>query len=125
MGLVSNAQFFTPLLFEWFLGGDTADLGFDSELIILSYQLGCAKPSMALFETAARAVNAKGIATDAVLFVGNDVLNDIFPAKQVGFQTALFAGDARSLRLRAEDPRCRNLKADLIVTDLGQLIAFL
>ena len=54
--------------------------------------------------------------------LGNDMLNDIYPARNVGFQTALFAGDKRSLRLRTEDPRCRDLTSDLVVTDLGQLI---
>ncbi len=122
MGLVSNAQFFTPLLFKWFLGADMESLGFDSELIFLSYQMGYAKPSRVLFETAAAALNAKGIAPSSVLVVGNDMLNDIYPAKILEFQTALFAGDARSLRLRADDPRCRNLSADLILTDLEQLI---
>ncbi len=122
MGLVSNAQFFTPFLFEWFLDADAHSLGFDSELIFLSYQLGYAKPSGVIFEKAAAAVNAKGIAPSAALVVGNDMLNDIYPAKQLGFQTALFAGDARSLRLRTDDRRCRNLSADLILTDLEQLI---
>ncbi len=125
MGLVSNAQFFTPLMFDWFLGADTDRLGFDSEFIFLSYKMGYAKPSAKLFETAVAALNAKGIATSSTLVVGNDMLNDIYPAKQLGFQTALFAGDARSLRLRKDDPRCHNLTADLILTDLEQLIGHL
>ncbi|MBW2488970.1 MAG: HAD family hydrolase [Deltaproteobacteria bacterium] len=122
MGIISNAQFFTPLLFEWFLGDDATALGFGPELIILSYQLGCAKPSPVLFEIAAAAIESRGIARSATLVVGNDMLNDIYPARQIGFQTALFAGDARSLRLRKDDPRCRDLRADLILTDLAQLI---
>jgi hypothetical protein len=36
--------------------------------------------------------------------------------------TALFAGDRRSLRLRKDDPSCRLLTPDLVITDLGQLI---
>jgi len=122
MGIISNAQFFTPLLFEWFLGARMEKLGFDSELFFLSYRLGYAKPSAVLFKMAASAIKAKGLDTSAVLFVGNDMLNDIYPARQFGFQTALFAGDARSLRLRTDDARCRNLSANLILTDLGQLI---
>ncbi len=122
MGLISNAQFFTPLLFEWFLDADASTLGFSPDLTILSYQKGYAKPSPILFETAASAIAAKGIASSATLVVGNDMLNDIYPAKQMGFQTALFAGDARSLRLRKDDPRCRDLSANLILTDLEQLI---
>ena len=122
MGIISNAQFFTPLLFEWFLGDRMENLGFDSKLIFLSYRSGCAKPSETLFKMAAAAIEAKGLDTAAALFVGNDMRNDIYPAHQLGFQTALFAGDARSLRLRTDDPRCANLSADLILTDLGQLI---
>ena len=121
MGIISNAQFFTPLLFEWFLDVRMEQLGFDSDLIFLSYRLGCAKPSMKIFKAAAAAIKARGLNTDAALFVGNDMLNDIYPARSLGFQTALFAGDDRSLRLRTDDPRCRNLSADLILTDLAQL----
>ena len=122
MGIISNAQFFTPLLFEWFLDDRIEDLGFDPELVFLSYRVGCAKPSAKLFEMAVSAIADKGFDTAASLFVGNDMLNDIFPAHRHGFQTALFAGDARSLRLRKDDPRCHNLSADLILTDLGQLV---
>lgn len=122
MGLISNAQFFTPLLFEWFLHAKLEDLGFHSELIFLSYQLGHAKPSLVPFERAATVMNAMGLSTAASLYIGNDMLNDIYPAKQLGFQTALFAGDKRSLRLRTDDAQCVNLSADLVLTDLGQLI---
>ena len=125
MGIISNAQFFTPLLFEWFLDARMQQLGFDSELVFLSYQLGYAKPSMVPFKMAASAIQAKGFDTTAALFVGNDMLNDIFPAHHLGFQTALFAGDSRSLRLRTDESRCSNLSADLILTDLGQLIEHL
>jgi putative hydrolase of the HAD superfamily len=122
MGLISNAQFFTPLLFEWFLQAKPEDLGFHSELIFLSYQLRHAKPSLVPFEKAATVMSTMGLRTAASLYVGNDMLNDIYPAKQLGFQTALFAGDKRSLRLRTDDARCINLSADLVLTDLGQLI---
>ena len=122
MGLISNAQFFTPLLFEWFLHAKPEDLGFHSELIFLSYQLRHAKPSLVPFEKAATVMDTMGLSTAASLYVGNDMLNDIYPAKQLGFQTALFAGDKRSLRLRTDDARCINLSADLVLTDLGQLI---
>jgi putative hydrolase of the HAD superfamily len=125
MGIISNAQFFTPLLFEWFLDARIEQLGFDSELVFLSYQLGYAKPSPVPFKMAASAIYAKGFNTTAALFVGNDMLNDIYPARRLGFQTALFAGDARSLRLRTDESRCFNLSADLILTDLGQLIGHL
>ena len=125
MGIISNAQFYTPYLFEWFLNNPIPDLGFHSDLVLLSYEFGCAKPSPLLFNKAAKSLKAMSIPRKAVLFVGNDMLNDMYPAKQTGFKTALFAGDKRSLRLREDDPRCENLSPDLVLTDLTQLFEFI
>jgi len=122
MGIISNAQFYTPSLFEWFFDSNPEGLGFSPDLVFYSYRFEVAKPSAALFEMAAEKLKAKKVKPTAVLYTGNDMLNDIYPAKLTGFQTALFAGDRRSLRLRTDDPRCCNLTADLVVTDLGQLI---
>jgi putative hydrolase of the HAD superfamily len=122
MGIISNAQFYTSYLFRWFLDSDLKDLGFDPDLIFYSYRFAVAKPSPMLFRIAAEKLKAKGIPPSCVLYLGNDMLNDIYPAKGTGFQTALFAGDKRSLRLRSDDPRCKNLSADLVITDLDQLI---
>jgi len=125
MGIISNAQFYTPWLFHWFLDSDPADLGFSPDLIFYSYLHAMAKPSPALFKMAAEKLKEKGIQPAAVLYIGNDMLNDIYPARNTGFKTALFAGDKRSLRLRTADPRCQNLTPDLVVTDLGQLIGLI
>jgi putative hydrolase of the HAD superfamily len=121
MGIISNAQFYTPFLFNWFLNSEIEDLGFDPGLLFYSYQYEVAKPSPTLFKMAAEKLHLKGIQPAAVLFVGNDMLNDIYPANAVGFQTALFAGDRRSLRLRTEDSLCADLRPELVLTDLGQL----
>ncbi len=123
MGIISNAQFYTPYLFNWFLGSDPQGLGFTPDLIFYSYRFEMAKPSVALFKLAAEKLREKEIQPSSVLYIGNDMLNDIYPAHKAGFKTALFAGDQRSLRLRIDDPRCRDLRSDLVVTDLAQLIA--
>ena len=125
LGIISNAQFYTPFLFDLFLGVNPARLGFDPDLIFFSYQYGYAKPSRFLYDMAAERLYQHGIYADAVLYVGNDMLNDILPAKSVGFKTALFAGDARSLRLRNDDQICSHISADLVITDLIQLLDFL
>ena len=122
MGIISNAQFYTAYLFKWFLGSDLKDLGFDPELVYYSYQHEIAKPSPILFQLAAEKLKQRGIPPFCVLYIGNDMRNDIYPAKATGFQTALFAGDRRSLRLREDDPCCKQLSADLVITDLDQLI---
>ncbi len=121
MGIISNAQFFTPLLFEAFIGSDPFEIGFTEELALYSYVYGFAKPSAFLFEKAQQKLSTRGIAASEALFVGNDMLNDIYAAGRAGFQTALFAGDRRSLRLRTDDQRCSNIRPDLTVIDLLQL----
>lgn len=124
MGIISNAQFFTPYLFDWFLGADTGKLGLHPDLIFYSYQHGYAKPSSFLFEAAGNKLKNIGLHARSVLYIGNDMLNDIYPAQKNGFQTALFAGDTRSLRVRTENKNCRNLLPDLTITDLIQLLEF-
>jgi putative hydrolase of the HAD superfamily len=121
LGIVSNAQFFTPLLFRAFFGGQPDRIGFERDLLFYSYRYGRAKPSAFLHQRAAEALGKRGIPVPHCLYVGNDMLNDVLPASVTGYQTALFAGDRRSLRLREEDPRCRSLHPDMVVTDLGEL----
>ena len=121
MGIVSNAQFFTPLLFKAFFNRDVREIGFDPELVLYSYVYGYAKPSPFLFERARETLGTRDVKPEQVLYVGNDMLNDIYAASLTGFQTALYAGDRRSLRLRREDERCRGTAPDLAITDLRQL----
>jgi len=121
LGIISNAQFFTPYLFDLFCSAFPESLGFDSDLIFYSYESGYAKPSLFLFERAAERLTRKGLSPIDVLYVGNDMLNDIFPARTVGFQTCLFAGDQRSLRLREEEPKCESIKPDAIIKELNHL----
>jgi len=125
LGIISNAQFFTPYLFDWFLKSDLKNLGFEPNLILFSYKFGYAKPSSFLFEVASSKIKDMNISTNTVLYVGNDMLNDIYPAQRAGFKTGLFAGDARSLRLRSDEPLCENLSPDLVITDLVQLLDYL
>ncbi|MEE4604767.1 MAG: HAD family hydrolase, partial [Desulfobacteraceae bacterium] len=122
MGIISNAQFFTPLLFEWFLGAPPVHLGFDNDLTIYSYQHGEAKPSHRLFGICANRLRDLGFPPESVVYIGNDMLNDILPASKAGWQTALFAGDRRSLRLRRNRDECLKLQPDLVMTDLRQLL---
>ena len=122
LGIVSNAQFFTVELFPALLSQTAAEIGFDEELQFYSYQHGRAKPSGYLYDLARQSLASRGVKADEVLYVGNDMLNDVSAAAQLGFRTALFAGDARSLRLRADDPRTEGVSPDLVLTDLMDLV---
>jgi len=122
VGMISNAQFYTPYCFKWFLKKNLKQLGFDLDLLFFSFKCSHAKPSPYMFERASEKLLKKGIHPKDVLFIGNDIQNDIFPAREIGFKTALFAGDARSLRFREDDPKYHGISPNLIITDLMQLI---
>lgn len=121
LGIVSNAQFYTPVVIEAFFDATPEDLGFAAELQVYSYQHREAKPGVALYERSAAAFGERGIAPGEVLYIGNDLLKDVMPASRVGFRTALFAGDRRSLRRHEGDERVRDVTPDLVLTDLVQL----
>ncbi|WP_035601237.1 HAD family hydrolase [Haloferula sp. BvORR071] len=121
LGLVSNAQFYTVPILEECLGASIMGLGIDPDLCQFSYLLRRAKPDLFVFETARDTLARRGISAAETLYVGNDVLKDIDPARSVGFRTALLAGDPQMLRLHG-----RNLAdsgANWLLNDLREIIA--
>ncbi len=121
LGIVSNAQFYTALSIEALFHSDLDQLGFDLELCSWSYQHLKAKPSKEIFEQPLNKLKKLGISPEEVLYMGNDKLNDIYTASLWGCKTALFAGDARSLRWRTKDPRCKDLSPTVVISHLSQL----
>ena len=121
LGVVSNAQFFTPIFWAAAFGRTITEMGFASDVQYYSYEHRRAKPGTYLYQLAADALAARGIAPPQVLYVGNDIRNDIWPARQVGFRTALFAGDRRSLRLRTDDPKMATIQPNIVISHLSQL----
>ena len=125
LGIISNAQFYTPLLMEMLLEADLSSLGFNSQLTIFSYQMGLAKPSSELFQLAVDRLVAMGIEAKHAAYLGNDMRNDVSASQQAGFQTILYAGDRRSLRWRQDDPLCIGIVPDLVIDDLVCLLQHL
>jgi putative hydrolase of the HAD superfamily len=122
LGIVSNAQFYTPLIMDVFPETGWTEGWFDAGLCGWSYELRVAKPSLRLVEHVLTLVGTQlGIGPESVLCGGNDLANDIMPASRLGCRTALFAGDAKSLRLRAGDTLVEGIKPDSVITELGQL----
>jgi putative hydrolase of the HAD superfamily len=114
LGIVSNAQFYTPLILEALFGQSIEAMGFDPALCVWSHKELRAKPDIQLFQS---------LETDfsKTLYVGNDMLNDIWTATEAGCRTVLFAGDKRSLRLREQDSRCKKLIPTAVIDDLRQI----
>ncbi|WP_372649682.1 HAD family hydrolase [Draconibacterium sp.] len=127
IGIVSNAQFYTPIIMNYFLTGEFStdqhiDL-FEEDLSVYSFKELRAKPDTALFEKFIPVLNSKyNIETSETIFVGNDMLKDVYTATKAGLRTVLFAGDERSLRLREEDVRVKGMFPDFIINDLKQLL---
>jgi putative hydrolase of the HAD superfamily len=125
LGIVSNAQFYTPLIMNYFLDTEIGSNGdikyFEPEMSVYSYKERISKPSTVLFEKLLAGARKHKLKNHEILFVGNDMLKDIYPAQQLGIRTALFAGDARSLRLRPEDPRLASVVPDHTINTLEQI----
>jgi putative hydrolase of the HAD superfamily len=122
IGIISNAQFYTPLLFPALAGKTACELGFQQELTAWSYTIEEAKPSPRLFHKVVDNLQYQyGIYPESTLYIGNDMKNDIAAAQSVGCKAALFAGDKRSLRLRVNDDCCKNIEPDAILTVLDDL----
>jgi len=145
LGLVSNAQFYTPYFVEaafrlpLFRSGinrnDSTDregsatpdrnLGFEADLALWSYRTGRAKPDGWMFDELASRMAAREIPSERVLYVGNDALNDCACAGETGFMTALFGGDRRSFRPRLDEARVLSTPPSTFVRswdELGRLL---
>jgi len=127
LGIISNAQFYTPLLFPAFFENKTpSDLGFLSELTVFSYEEGVAKPDLLLFEKLKNTLlKGYNILPENTLFIGNDMKNDIYPAQCIGIKTGLFAGDKRSLRLYTDNDILKACVPSVTITSLSQLKSIL
>jgi len=102
LGLLSNAQFYTPIDLTLMVrdqSNDTVDdifELFDDELSFLSYEYLVAKPDQLLFRKLYDALYEFQILPSQTVFIGNDLVTDILPAQQAGMKTAFFTGDSNS-----------------------------
>lgn len=127
LGIVSNAQFYTPIIMNYFITGEFSTKQeielFDPELSVYSYKELRAKPDIKLFDKINRTLKNKyNLQSNDAVFVGNDMLKDVYTAKNSGLQTAIFSGDKRSFRLREDDQRVKGLFPDFFINDLKQLV---
>ncbi|MEM9643546.1 MAG: HAD family hydrolase [Planctomycetota bacterium] len=122
LGIVSNAQVFTIDLLESLCGASLLEGPFDLDLCVFSNRFRQSKPGPRLFDFLRRMLVRKGLRSEQVVYVGNDMLNDVWAASQAGLKTIWYAGDRRSLRAREDDSRCEGLVPDAVVTNLHQVL---
>ena len=101
LGIVSNAQFYTPMDLSLFLRDqsnneiDDFSRVFEHDFVFFSYEHGVSKPNKLLFRKLFDALYEYQILPSQALLVGNDLLSDIQPAQEAGMKTAFFTGDSR------------------------------
>lgn len=121
LGIVSNAQFYTKTLMQHFFGEDIFPGVFTKELCVFSFEEHRGKPSLPLFNRIIEEGKKRSISPSEMLYVGNDMLNDMYTASKNGLKTALFAGDKRSLRLRQDKDLVKDIVPDAVIKNLTNL----
>lgn len=124
-GLLADGQSFTltQLLRAFQATTKLPSLGqlFSAGCVVLSYAVGVRKPSRSLFAAAADAFARHNIQPAEVLYVSNRWPEDLTVAKQLGFRTALFAGDKNSVQASADELLTSELRPDRLLTELTQI----
>lgn len=124
-GLLGDAQCFTVVQLLRALRG-TGKLPVLGELftpgcLTFSSVEGVRQPSRSLYRTAASRWEECGVSPAEVLHVGSRLQDDLAAAREVGFRTALFAGDGVSLKATRTELQDPALKPDRLLTDLIQI----
>lgn len=121
-GIISNAQFYTPIELSELLRREsecqicTYESIFEPALSFFSFNVGVAKPDLTAFRAAVEILTFANIMPDDCAFVGDSLVNDIAPARHVGFKAVLYAPHG------ATDT---TIKPDLVVHNLLQLLEWL
>ncbi|MBD3421547.1 MAG: HAD hydrolase-like protein [Chitinivibrionales bacterium] len=102
LGIVSNAQFYSPLDLTLFIRDQSKDRYddylelFSPDLCVFSFEEGMSKPNQRLFRKLYNALYELHILPQQTVFVGNDLAADIQAAQQAGMNAALFTGNKHS-----------------------------
>lgn len=98
------------------------------EAIIISSEVGKRKPHPFIFESALQQLEVK---PSEAIFVGDDIYEDIYGAKQVGMKTVLFANQDPMKYLSRERSKIlakvkiEDNKPDAIIDNMGRLVEVL
>ncbi len=121
IGIVSNSQFYTvPQLKELFGASDYRKI-FSEELFVRSYEEGFSKPNPKIFSKAVAKLKRKGLTPDETVYMGNDMLSDVFGAKKnvPEMKAILFASDC--VKWRKKELKGKRVKPDAILRKWSEL----
>ncbi len=128
-GLLADGQAFTSLQLKKSLHEQNPDCFLDQCIPpyarVLSHTVKSKKPSERLYKEMVARLSKSGIAPDETLHIGNDLANDLGPARKHGFLTCLYTGDCSSLKASPEMIANKALRPDVMITELSQVIEML
>ena len=103
--------------------GDAPSLSelFSRGCVSLSFDHGVRQPAATLFESVLARLERAGVAPGEVLHVAPRLKEELAPAKKLGMQTALYAGDSASLAATSSEVKDPEFRPDRILTDLRQI----
>lgn len=123
-GLLSNAQFYTPIDLTLMIReqslqkyDDFSEL-FEPDLTFFSYEYGVAKPNQLLYRRLFDVLYEYQILPEQTVFVGNDLETDIRPAIEAGMKTAFFCGDRKSTFFNSLEGK---VVPDIVFTNWSEL----
>jgi putative hydrolase of the HAD superfamily len=93
---------------------------FDPMLFSYSYEVSARRPDPALYQALVRRLAERGIKPHEALVVGNNLEYDVRLPANLGFRTALFAGDAQTVH--PHDADFARAKPDAIVHEMKQVL---
>jgi len=131
LGIASNAQFYTKRMLDAEIKRVSRgrlkkwQQVFDPKLCTFSFEVGFSKPNAKFFGKILKELKERNVSPREAVFIGNDMLKDIWTAKKAGLKTVLFAGDKNSLKLRERRKKCRNLEIDAKIKDWKELLSIL
>lgn len=125
-GLLADGQCFTWTQLKRGLRAQDPAMRFEAMLPAaahtFSFELRAKKPSDRLFKAALAHFAKEGLTAEQILHVGSHLHHDIVPARKHGMRTALYAGDKNSLRATTEELKNKDLRPDVLITELPQLL---
>ncbi len=93
--------------------------------LIQTCEQGVRKPSLSLYSLCRERFGELNIEPEKILYVSSRLADDLAVAKQLGFRTALFAGDKLSLKATGTECKDPAMKPDRLLTDLSQIRSIL
>ncbi len=123
LGILSNAQFYTPIDLSLFIRDQDEELVdymelFEPDLIFFSYENGVAKPNKMLYEKLFDALYEVNVLPSETVFIGNDLAADIQATQEIGMKTALFTGNRGSTFMHDLDGK---VFPDIVFTSYEEL----